>query len=257
MTFTPETVAWIDMDHLDVAHALHRLPARLLAQWHPTLATPRAKEYLAQGVCRRLGIMRRCIDRVFEICPPGRVEKLGADERIDIEIALHAFVINVHGLLDNLAWVLASEANPGGVRDRRTVGLFRKELEPLLPPRALEYLRQAKIVDWHRKYAQSYRDALAHRIPLYVPPAALAPAEAQAYQELEARIADKLNRGDLEGVDGLLEAQRKIGSLFPVFAHALSGDDASPPAYFHPQLIADSRTVIEIVRAVSPVELSD
>jgi hypothetical protein len=67
----------------------------------------------------------------------------------------------------------------------------------------------------------------------------------------------KLANGDVDGANAALDQQNALGKLFPVFVQSFRGDDVKPPVYFHPQLIADSRTVLEILRFVSPVKLPD
>jgi hypothetical protein len=41
---------------------------------------------------------------------------------------------------------------------------------------------------WYTEYSKNYRDALAHRIPLYVPPSALNKEEQEEYMLLEKQL---------------------------------------------------------------------
>jgi|SRR5882724_7157440 len=197
-------------------------------------------------------ILLRCVENVFTICPVDRVELLNCDELTDLQINLHAFVINVHGLLDNLAWVTVFEKAPDGFLDRRSVWLFNPKLRPHLPTAAQQYLGEPDIVRWFEKYARDYRDALAHRIPLYVPPSGLDEADSEKYAQLESQLADKLKERDFEGFGALLEKQGRLGKIFPVFQHSFGDPDASEPIAFHPQLVADMNTISAIVRVVAP-----
>ena len=248
--FTDEVARQIKDGYLTAQHDLHRLPGEILSEWFQALKSVRAKEYLAHGVCRRLKILRRCVENVFAICPVDRVELLSHDERADLEINLHAFVINVHGLLDNLAWVVVFEKSPG--LDRREVGLFTSKVRALLPQAAAEYLRNDRIKTWFRKYATNYRHALAHRIPLYIPPSAMAPDDRARHAELDGQIAEKMMIGDLDGANALMDEQAAIGSIMPVFKHSFDDEDAAEAVAFHPQVLADVNTVVEIVGKMSP-----
>lgn len=132
------------------------------------LSQEQAREHIIYGAARRLMIITRCLKNVFKIFPIRRTQLLDDDERNDLEINLHAFLINIHGLPDNLAWAYVLERqisiNPFDV------GLFQRKTKEHLPLTLREYLES--ISSWHQDYAKNYRDALAHRIPPYVPPAA-------------------------------------------------------------------------------------
>jgi hypothetical protein len=80
---------------LTARRELRALPLELIDGWYQKLQLPRAKEYLAHGACRRIGLLRRCVDNVFEICPVNRVKLLSDDERADLEINMHAFVVTL------------------------------------------------------------------------------------------------------------------------------------------------------------------
>jgi hypothetical protein len=83
------------------------------------------------------------------------------DKRADVEINLHAFLINIHGVPDNLAWAYLLER--GIPLKPNRVGLFNTEhTQPHLPQEVREYLNSSKIIGRHRNYAKNFRDALAH-----------------------------------------------------------------------------------------------
>lgn len=250
--YTSEAREQIKGGYLTARLELRALRLDLMAGWHQKLQSPRAKEYLAHGVCRRIGILRRCVDNVFEICPVDRVELLSDDERVDLEINMHAFVVNVHGLLDNLAWVTVFEKAPHLEENRGQVGLFKGSVLEHLPEETKKYLAEEHIVGWFKKYATNYRDALVHRIPLYVPPSGMTDAEAARHAEIEARIWEKMKSYDLEGVRDLRDEQAALGSILPVFKHSFGDDDAAQAMAFHAQLVADVNTILAIVRVVAP-----
>ena len=68
-----------------------------------------AQEYDKQGFSRRVKTLARCIDKIFEILPPNRIELPSSEELSDAAIYLQSFVINVFGSVDNLAWIWVRE----------------------------------------------------------------------------------------------------------------------------------------------------
>lgn len=154
---------------------IHEQLALRLSSMASNLHNARAKEHLTQGVGRRLSILTRCIQNIFSIFPVGRTERLVPEELIDVDINLHAFLINLSGLLDNLGWVFIVENNllgssKEGKLAKKDIGLFNKKTQPYLPEKLRTYLNTEQMKKWYSEYARNYRDALAHRIPLYVPP---------------------------------------------------------------------------------------
>src|SRR5438093_1367167 len=87
------------------------LLVRLASSVASTLKTPRGREYLIHGVCRRLKTIHRCLHDIFGAFPPAREQLLDDDERSRVEVALQAFLINLFGVFDNAAWVFLHEKN--------------------------------------------------------------------------------------------------------------------------------------------------
>ncbi len=161
--------------------------------FEPRLKNEKAREYLMQGVGRRLKTLTRCINNIFTTFPPGQVEHLSKEALTDIDINLHAFFINVAGIFDNLAWVFVYEndllgKSKEGKIPRDWVGLFNEETQKHLKVELRDYLNTDSMKSWYRSYSKSYRDTLAHRIPLYVPPSLLSEADAKEYQIIEEQI---------------------------------------------------------------------
>ena len=98
------------------------------------LKNEKAREYLLQGVGRRVKTLTRCINNIFTIFPVERAQHLSKKELIDLNINLHAFFINIAGIFDNLGWVFVYEndlfgkAKEGKI-DRNGVGLFIKKTQ--------------------------------------------------------------------------------------------------------------------------------
>ena len=69
----------------------------------------KAQEYAIHGFSRRLKSLVRCIDNIYRILPPDRVDLPSSEELSDANINLQAFVFNVSGSIDNLAWIWIAE----------------------------------------------------------------------------------------------------------------------------------------------------
>ena len=232
-------------------HEVHdRLMLRLMTL-RSKLTNDKAKDYLMQGVGRRLGILTRCIENIFRIFPINQADLLPREDLMDLGINLHAFIINVAGLFDNLGLVFAFEyALLGGPKDGRLqlrdIGMFKRNMQKRLPDQLRTYLQSDHICAWYTEYSKIYRDAVAHRIPLYIPPSIIVGEARKLYLELEARLQDLdlSNRGNLQTYKDILEQQKRLGTASPVFVH--SEREEGRPMYLHAQVIADYATVEEV-----------
>ncbi len=103
-----------------------------------TLASERAREFMTHGVGRRLWIIYRCVVNIFRLFPPEREKPLVDDDRIDVQINHHSFLINVYGVLENLALSAAHELGAIGKKKdgkipAKQVNLFNEDFRSLLP----------------------------------------------------------------------------------------------------------------------------
>lgn len=203
------------------------------------------KEHLLHGSARRLSVIRKAIDNIFEIFPPTTQKPLDREKLYDVQINLHAFVMNVSGIFDNWAWAFIQRHqlldNVGG---RHGVGLFNKKTKKFLPQNIKDYLSSKTIVDWQSNYIKEYRDALAHRIPLYIPPAELTNEEGDLYNHLEAQKLELIKEMKWKELDDVYEEQANIGK--PSFLFLLSHQNGDTnPIMFHPQILSDGLAIIE------------
>ena len=246
MPYSDESLQDLETNYRKVTTSLRKIVERFLTEVSPKLTAPRAKEYLDHGVCRRLRVLERSIERIYEIFPSNRKEKLTRDELSDVQIYLHAFVINLFGILDNLAWVYvleyALEADVGG---HNGVGLYAKGSQKILPPDLKAYVNLESTKNWYETYVKNYRDALAHRIPLYVPPIIVTDAEATKWRELDERIWECIQKQEFEVLKDLKREQDSLGIVCDMFSHSLS-ETESKTLYIHPQLLADGATLVEL-----------
>ncbi len=125
----------------------------------------------------------------FALIPPEREEPVDSEVRSDAEINIQASVFSVFAAADNLAWIWVVEKavrQDDGSELRDTwIGLRRtnRHVRALLPQALRDYV--ASMDEWF-DMVDNYRHALAHRIPLYIPPYSVDPANEAAYQALDA-----------------------------------------------------------------------
>ena len=202
----------------------------------------KAKEFALHGLMRRLGVLNTAIHNIYECCSPEQCAPLEISEANKIVINLQSFMINVYGCLDNIAWIWVHE-NEINIPNRE-VGLtssnktMRSYFSDDFQSRLIEF------DPWCREYLKNYRDALAHRIPLYVPPVSFTDNDQKTYDELEKKKWAALKEGKLDVCDRIAEAQKKIGRFYPWMQHSYS--EKSKPVVFHAQILADWSTIIEL-----------
>jgi hypothetical protein len=231
---------------------VHRQFADLREQYFSRkYKTDRAREYAFHGFGRRLGTLVPAIDQVFEILPPEREDIPERDQVVDATIAIQSFVFNTFGCLDNLAWIWVFER---GVRndDGTELGLKRvglgkgyKQVRRSFSKQFLQYLESRQ--DWF-DHIKDFRDSLAHRIPLYIPPYVVQPDNHDEYNRLEQESGDALRLGDFKAYDRLQSDQQKLGVFRPWMTH--SQFEAAPSVVFHTQLLNDYVTVDEFGRTM-------
>jgi hypothetical protein len=145
----------------------------------------KVREHLLHGAGRRVWVLKRCIENVFMFFPLETKLPLQRDTLSDVQINLHAFVMNLNGIYDNWAWAYVLRHNlEEKIGDRRKIGLFMTPTRKHLPEVLTSYLTGTETTMWYEKYVKPFRDALAHRIPLYIPPAELTHEEAELYRML-------------------------------------------------------------------------
>ncbi len=227
------------------------------ASFNQTLNTQKAKEFIVHGVCRRLTIIYRCMINIFRIFPPEKESLLPDDDRSDVQINLHAFIINIFGILENLALSFAHENQIIGKRNdgklhKNDIGLFKSKFQSRLPDNLQTYLESDRIEAWYDGYEKNYRDALAHRIPPFIPPSGLNEAEQQEYSIIEKKIAEAQASGNVTKLKTLLKQQKQLGKANPIFAHSFSED--SKPMYLHAQILADFATIEQLIEVYIGIE---
>ena len=162
------------------------------------------------------------MERVFSVLPPELIQPPGQLELYDATAFLHAFTINLSGSVDNLAHVWVQERNVTGKKGRlsdREVGLSprnNKEVVSSLTGELREYVTGNDFRQWYDCYLKPWRNPLVHRIPFYILP--------------------HVNVGD--------ESKRVVS--FAPLASGHGGGAEQTMLSFHPQMVADLKTVTEV-----------
>lgn len=240
------------------AEALAKFPAHqaaLVAQHHALFetymmhryVTDRGREFGQHGFCRRLNMLRHCVEQVFRILPPEVVETPDDNTRRSAEAHIHAFVLHVFGAADNLAWIWVSEksktrSNGSPFKDSM-VGIRKKNVIETFRPEFRDYLDTLE--PWFT-YLESFRHTLAHRVPLYIPPYIVFQANAAAYDELARQAQTAWQNLNVEEYHRLRAEQEKLGVFRALMQQSQSEEPR--PVGFHSQMLADFTTVDELGR---------
>jgi len=248
MHYSPEQIATLEAEFTSVQR---QLESQFLALVDAGASAERkdVREQLQHGAGRRMSLLRRCLSNIFRLFPVTATRPLPADDVVDVQINLHAFLMNVSGYFDNLAWAFVLRHDLLAVVVKRTnVGLFLPATQEHLPQPLRAYISSPTISTWHTEYLKSFRDALAHRIPLYVPPAAFAPDDSASYSTLEAEKLQALSAGDLARHERSVAKQGVLGSACPLYTQSFSEIGSPRLVHLHPQIVCDTMTIVEVTR---------
>jgi hypothetical protein len=215
------------------------------------------REHLEHGVSRRIDVLWRAIENIYREFPPSITHRLTVQALSDVQINLQAFVMNLFGIFDNWAWAFILRHDLEEFRrDKKRVNLFSKQVAKRLPPALRSWILAPTIKRWHKEHLKPFRDTLAHRIPLYVPPAEFAPEDAardrqlwddrgRLWEQLLAEGREPMRTSYLQRLESLAQESDKIGRPSFVFSSSLSDNEAPYPTLIHSQLLADAFTVVE------------
>ena len=213
---------------------------------HP-FSSHRAKEFATHALVRRLKLLRRCIDNVFRLVPPNSAGRPSDHQLQDATINIHAFYSNLFGAFDNLAWVWVLEKDvkdkDGGELTRKDVGLGRdkKLVRESFSKEFLELLE--RFDEWHADMVV-WRDALVHRVPIYIPPSVWNKDDAAKAEELGAQQTEAIKQFDFAKYDRLFEEQALLGRFIPWMQHSFG--EGAKPIWFHPQMLSDFQVLAQL-----------
>ena len=210
------------------------------------LKSEEAREFSQHGFMRRLGTLRRAIRNVFNLIPLDQVQVPDRPTLQDAQINIQAFFANVYGSIDNLAWIWIHER--GVVVRRNRVGLRSHNIE-VRSTFSVDFQAYLKSLDDWIEYIIEYRDALAHRIPVYIPPGGVPEANIPACNDLGRQMTEALYvREDGFLYERLAAKQEKLLVWQPLISHSVK--ETTNPYRFHIQMLADFITVEEIAYKV-------
>lgn len=198
-----------------------------------------ATEYMRHGFARRISLLRRCMENIWNIYPPHKSEIPDRNDISDLMINLQSFIFNIFGCIDNLAWIWVKENNFSYKRPHEIT--FSNPV--LLNQLSVNFKKYYESQKGWLGYLTNYRHSLAHRIPLYVPPRSLTKDEGQKYRELEDDKLEALEQGDLDKYEELDKEQDNLGRFLPWMLHSFS--ENALPVEFHVRLLVDWETIID------------
>lgn len=243
MPYSAEQLEQIDAALIEWVVRQEDLSLKLLTTH---LQKERAREFLVHGLSRRINMLRHCLDSAFQAVPPAQLEPSRKD-MMDAAAFIQTFIVNVYGSLDNLAHIWCHEVDvrdaKGAFINPKFVGLGpRNELvRQSLPDKVQSYL--TKCNGWF-EYLENYRHALAHRIPLYIPPCRLDRTAQREYEELDKQRVAASQERNWNLANELLDKMDKVGVFEPYIMHSFG--ERAKPVVFHSQLISDFATVVEV-----------
>ncbi len=207
---------------------------------------PDAENHLRYGVLRRLRMISTSFHRFQALVPPDRSVPLTLPQSDDVARYLNSIYIDLLGLMDNYAWTLAHQLGNAETlaADKMHIGLFKKVLarDPGIAPVIEEVV---SFSDWEKEVKER-RNPAAHRMPLYVPSAALTPEDVSTYNRLGTQASAALHEEKFELYQDLQNAQQRLGTFIAKFLH----DPSGPVNDIYPTLPSDIGSAVLIGRTV-------
>ncbi len=212
--------------------------------------TAEAREYATHGFCRRLKTMTRCIDNIFRLLPPELSNFPKEKDKLDAEINIQAFIFNAFGALDNLAWIWVEEkeitTKNCNKLSNHNVGLIYKftdqekdKYKILRDKFSNEFQNYLTSLEQWFSNLTNFRHALAHKIPLYIPPT-VPYSQVEDYNKL-VRQKEQANLAKFKTIS-IQQEQLKIYA--PLISHSIQSTEDT--VYFHPTLLSHFLTIEEI-----------
>ncbi len=244
--FSAKRVAELKAGRDQVKRQFRELSNRIHAR---TYKTNRGAEFAKHGLSRRLDTLVRAIDQVFELLPPEQEDIPPRDKVANAGLAIQAFVTNAFGCLENIAWVLVHEKDikgKGGAElEPKEIGLGKKYVRNKLSKEFLTLLDKHQ--DWLANLID-FRDSLAHRIPLYIPPYTVPQQNVEKYNELDKKKLQEPAKSDPKEYEKLKTEQLKICRFVPGMTHSIF--EEAPQVEFHTQILNDYVTIDEYARTL-------
>lgn len=229
-----------------INNALLELIGDALTLLSRIIFTTAASHFFRFGVMRRLRMIDSSFKSFQSIVPPNRTFPLSQEQSDRVCRDLNAIYIDLLGLLDNYAWVAVHQLGSAATQSASplAIGLFKRAFaaDSALKPAADA---MQPFAAWERD-VKTRRNPAAHRMPLYVPSAALTPDDLAELERFETLISEALRAHEFEKMDALRDGRRRVGTLVPKFLH----DPGEPVIDIYPTIPEDIGQAIKIGRAM-------
>lgn len=240
--YSSDAVEKLEAEHNRLAYTVDSLRLELMRV--AATAPNSAAVHLSEGVSRRLMVLHDAASAVFQLIPPANTRSSRATIR-KATLGLHAFLINAVGIMDSMAWAYLHWHGIESEFRQIDVDLFKRKLQERIPQDWADCLTSTGMVDWQISYLKPYRDALAHRIPPYIPET-YSPEETIELKRLEAAVEAAMQGGDWSKAARLQDAKEAMFGHAYTFVHSLK--PPIQPLVLHPQLLADFATIETVMR---------
>jgi hypothetical protein len=212
--------------------------------------TNEGRDFGKHGFGRRLTTMWKCAQFVFEELPSEQEEVPEPEAREKAAIYLQSFILNGFGCTDCLAWVWAYERDvrdsQGRPLERMQVGIHpNQQLRLQLP---LELQNHMGTIDQWFAGLKDVRDALMHRIPIYIPPYFIAPEQLDAYNSFSGRMQDARDQCNLVEYHRLEAEQDALGHYLPMISYTSKLEAPQRQAEIHRLVLGDLLTITDLAQ---------
>ena len=205
-----------------------------------------AFEYGFYGTLRRLFLIKKCLDNFQSITPPCRNKELDDEKRKDLNLFLHSFLLHISGSIDNLAWVWFYCKKIDQTKDpekfRLKINLFHKQFKKYLDQPIIDKCTEFK--EWY-SLLKDFRNPAAHRIPPYIVPYTVDPSDEKKHNKFEKILYSVVDKNEQFNIQKQLDELRDYE---PTYMHSFN--EGSKMVRFHPQAIADTRSLCVLINLV-------
>jgi hypothetical protein len=241
MIYSAEAIATLNQGLAQIPEKAGALSAALRSR---SYRNELAAEAAIHGACRRLDTIASALAMVFEALPPALDEIPGASDRDRANIALHAFLINEFGFIDNLAamWVEHKPVrkNDGNPLPPMRIGFDAKcvEIKASVSQDFRDYLAARE--EWFAVMG-NFRHGLAHRIPPYIP--RYSTTDRTRDDAIDLEILQAAIAHDFDRVATLQSEQEALRFFQPLVTHSFWAN--ASVLGVHQQMLNDFATVEE------------
>lgn len=238
----------LDQLHNDYGRIHERYIDLSLAYLKKDFKVPKAREFAEHGFCRRVTLMTHCIRMIFEQIPPSTTCPLNLEKAFDATIYFQVFRFNVFGCLDNLAHIWVEEMNIKQDNGKKipdpAVSFFvrHKQNQNINKCLSEEFRLYLNSHDSWFQNLKNFRDAIAHRIPVYIPPYCIYDDETEESSDIESDT----NEANFHKYDETKCNLEPTSHFLPIATHSFMED--SEQILFHPQMLSDYNIIDKIGR---------